>query len=43
MTDIVSYMLPYGFIGKLAHWLFVKRQLEAIFEYRYKIIESRFP
>lgn len=43
MTDIVSYTLPLGVIGRLAHRLFVKRQLEGIFDYRFRVIETRFP
>lgn len=42
MTDIVSYTLPFGFLGKFAHWLFVRKQLEAIFEYRFKKVEEIF-
>lgn len=42
MTDIVSYTLPFGFLGKFAHWLFVRKQLEAIFEYRFKKVEELF-
>lgn len=34
MTDIVHYKMPFGWLGQLAHWLFVKRQLQGIFEYR---------
>lgn len=35
MTDIVDYGLPFGFLGSIAHAVFVKRKLESIFEYRY--------
>ncbi|MCS6928257.1 MAG: SRPBCC family protein [Saprospiraceae bacterium] len=42
MTDIVHYRLPLGIIGKLAHVLFVRRQLEEIFNYRYRVLEKRF-
>ncbi len=42
MTDIVSYTLPLGFLGKFAHWLFVRKQLEAIFEYRFRKVEELF-
>jgi ligand-binding SRPBCC domain-containing protein len=42
MTDIVSYTLPLGFLGKFAHWLFVRKQLETIFEYRFKKVEEIF-
>ena len=34
MTDRVSYKLPFGILGKIAHWLFVRKQLQKIFEYR---------
>lgn len=43
MEDIVSYLLPFGFLGKIAHWLFVKRQLQTIFDYRTKVISQFFP
>lgn len=42
MTDIVSYELPFGFLGKIAHELFVKKQLEAIFAYRFAKVEALF-
>jgi len=34
MTDSISYKLPLGIFGRIAHLLFVKRQLKQIFEYR---------
>lgn len=34
MTDQVSYKLPLGILGRVAHVLFVKRQLMQIFKYR---------
>lgn len=42
MTDIVSYQLPLGILGRLAHVLFVKRQLEGIFDYRLKVVDEIF-
>ena len=40
MIDIVDYKLPLGLLGRLAHPLFVKRQLKQIFDYRYnKLVE----
>ncbi len=40
MIDIVDYKLPFGILGRIAHPLFVKRQLNQIFNYRYnKLIE----
>jgi ligand-binding SRPBCC domain-containing protein len=43
MIDLVSYQLPLGAIGDLAHSLMVQRDLERVFDYRYRAIESRFP
>ena len=34
MTDIVTYKPPFGLIGRLANYLFIKRKIEQIFEYR---------
>lgn len=34
MRDVVSYRLPLGPLGSLAHALVVRRQLEGIFDYR---------
>ena len=42
MTDIVHYKLPLWFLGDIAHALFVKRQLQKIFDYRYFKIEKLF-
>jgi ligand-binding SRPBCC domain-containing protein len=42
MTDIVTYKLPFGFLGKWMHRIFVKRQLIAIFEYRKEALMKRF-
>ena len=42
MTDIVSYKLPLGPLGSLAYHLFVKKEVEQIFNYRYKVLEERF-
>lgn len=40
MTDIVHYRLPFGFLGTMAHALFVGKQLEGIFTYRTKVIPT---
>lgn len=42
MTDIVHYKIPYWFIGDIAHALFVRKKLENIFNYRYKVVEEIF-
>jgi ligand-binding SRPBCC domain-containing protein len=42
MTDLVHYQLPLGFLGDVAHWLFVKKQLTGVFDYRWKKLEEIF-
>ena len=42
MTDLVHYQLPLGFIGTIAYHLFVRRQVEGIFDYRFEILEKQF-
>jgi ligand-binding SRPBCC domain-containing protein len=42
MTDLLDYKLPLGFLGNIAHALFVRRQIESIFEYRNKVLAERF-
>ena len=42
MVDRVDYALPLGFLGRLAHVLFVRRTLARIFRYRYEAVDSIF-
>jgi ligand-binding SRPBCC domain-containing protein len=42
MTDLVHYKLPLGFLGDIANGLFVRKQLENIFNFRYAKVESLF-
>ena len=42
MTDIVHYKLPLWFLGDIANSLFVKKQLQGIFDYRFKKVEELF-
>ncbi len=42
MTDIVHYKLPLGFLGDIANTLFVKKQLQGIFDYRFKVVTEKF-
>ena len=42
INDKVTYALPFGFWGRLAHYLFVKGKLKRIFDYRYSVIETIF-
>jgi ligand-binding SRPBCC domain-containing protein len=43
MTDKVEYRLPLGWVGAVAHLLFVRRKLEAIFAFRYETLKELFP
>jgi len=43
IRDEVDYSLPLGFLGRLAHALTVRRQLEGIFAYRQRRIAELFP
>jgi ligand-binding SRPBCC domain-containing protein len=42
IVDRVRYQLPLGFLGRLAHGLFVRRQLAGIFDFRRRRIEEVF-
>ncbi|KNB60567.1 MULTISPECIES: SRPBCC family protein [Chryseobacterium] len=42
IKDTVDYELPLGFLGEIAHNLFVKSKLENIFSYRFNILEQMF-
>jgi ligand-binding SRPBCC domain-containing protein len=42
MIDEVNYKLPFGFIGRIAHGLFIKKKLKSIFDYREKVLLEMF-
>lgn len=42
MTDVVHYRLPGWFLGNIAHSLFVKKKLDAIFDHRFRKVEELF-
>lgn len=42
MADEIHYALPFGFIGRLAHAIAVKRQLQGIFDYRKELLVQFF-
>lgn len=42
MTDIIHYQLPMGILGDLANIMFVKSQLEDIFDFRREKVEQIF-
>ncbi len=42
MTDIVTYVPPFYFLGRLANWLIIRKKLREIFKYRTLAVEKRF-
>jgi ligand-binding SRPBCC domain-containing protein len=42
MTDIVHYKAPFGFLGRIANALLIKKKLKTIFDYRYNKLEEIF-
>jgi len=42
MTDIISYQPPFGWIGRLANTLIIRKKLHSIFDYRTLALEEIF-
>ena len=42
MTDLVHYAMPFGWVGKFAHNLFVEKVLNNIFSFRRQFLENKF-
>ena len=42
MTYIITYQPPFGILGDIANFLFIKKQLRSIFDYRFKIMDQKF-
>ena len=42
IKDTVTYELPFGFLETITHKLLVKKKIESIFSYRYKVLEEKF-
>jgi ligand-binding SRPBCC domain-containing protein len=42
MEDTVYYGLSFGIFGRIAHSFFVRKRLEQIFDYRFKVLENYF-
>lgn len=42
MSDIVTYLPPFGFIGAIMNSLIIRKKLEEIFDYRFKAVEEKF-
>jgi len=42
MTDVVNYALPFWVLGRIAHGIFVQRQLLEIFKFRRDFLQRHF-
>jgi ligand-binding SRPBCC domain-containing protein len=42
MIDELIYAIPFGFIGRVAHALFVRQRVNDIFDYRFAVLEKLF-
>jgi ligand-binding SRPBCC domain-containing protein len=42
MVDELTYALPLGSLGMFANALFVRREVEGIFDYRFRVLENHF-
>lgn len=42
MKDIVTYAPPFGFLGRIANGMMIKRKLKEIFNYREKAVKEYF-
>lgn len=42
MDDIVEYVLPFGPFGRLLHALFIRKQLNGIFDYRFRVLTEKY-
>lgn len=42
MKDIITYEPPMGFLGAIANRIFIKKQLNNIFKYRFQAVNQKF-
>jgi ligand-binding SRPBCC domain-containing protein len=42
MTDEVNYAIPFGYLGRLAHWIFVGHEVNRIFDHRFTVLKKYF-
>ena len=40
MKDIITYIPPFGILGKLANYLFINKRVNEIFDFRNKVLEE---
>ena len=42
MEDLVHYSVPYGHLGRVLHYFYIKKNLEYIFRYRFDVLTNYF-
>lgn len=42
MTDEIKYELPLGILGRIMHFILIRKKIRAIFEYRREIVNQLF-
>ena len=42
MNDTIHYKIPFGILGQIANFLFIRKQLETIFNFREEKLEALF-
>ena len=42
IIDELKYAIPFGFFGRLIHFLYIKHDIKSIFEYRHKNLDKIF-
>ncbi|MCX8104818.1 MAG: SRPBCC family protein [Ignavibacterium album] len=42
MQDLVTYMIPFGWLGRIANSLFVRKRVLEIFQYRKEVLNKMF-
>ncbi|HTJ50738.1 MAG TPA: SRPBCC family protein [Cyclobacteriaceae bacterium] len=42
MIDELNYAIPFGLLGRLVNWLFVAREVNAIFDHRFTVLKRYF-
>jgi ligand-binding SRPBCC domain-containing protein len=42
MTDELNYAIPFGIIGRLVHWIFVRKRVSDIFDHRASVLDKLF-
>ena len=42
MKDIITYIPPFNFIGRIANTIFIEKKVNDIFDYRKKVLDELF-